>query len=104
MLLIHGGCSSAESFEKYKKWIAGVVPEDCKLHETTHPGPEDISFPGLAITLIDNINFHGTWDVKHTFVSKNALLTALGLSTEELEVKLGMISESVPDVVESREV
>jgi len=102
MFLIHGGCSSKESFDRYKKWIADACPKDYKFHETSHP--EDPTFPCLAITLVDNINFHLTWDVKHTVVSKDALLTALGLSTQELEVKLGMVSDPALDVVESREV
>jgi hypothetical protein len=104
MIFVHGGCSSKESFERYKKWIVDAVPEGWKINQRTHP--DQPTFPGLAITLIDNVTcYHEReWLVNHTFVSKDALLTALGLSTQEVEVKLEMISEPVPDIVESREV
>jgi len=104
MILVHGACSNQESFEKYKKWITNATPKGWELREVVCP---DIStFPGLAISLIDNTSFFNErlWDVHHTFVSKDALLVALGLSTKELEVKLGMISDPVPEVLESREV
>jgi len=108
MILVHGGCSSKESFEKYKKWIVNATPDGWKTSERTHP--EDPTFPGLAITLIDNVTcrHEQEWFINHVFISKDALLVALGLSTQELEVKFEMISEPVSepalDIVESREV
>lgn len=107
MIISHAALYKEGAFKKYRSWIDNALPEGYKAEHRTIAFKGEPAIPGLMITFIDNVTFRnqGIWDVCHTFVTKGALLAALGMNTEELKMEFDMKPiETTPEVTETREV